>query len=122
MNGTHYMQILIDKMADNMKFVGMFYIIIGGFYCFTIIGAIVGVPLIISGLQIRESASAFQNYSFTNDQYLLEQALSKQNSFFKIQKIIMIVSLVFMVIYIVFLLVVGISFFQNLGSTDSYSV
>ncbi|HRI46406.1 MAG TPA: DUF5362 domain-containing protein [Ignavibacteriaceae bacterium] len=122
MNGSYNLQLLIDKMSGNMKFVGMFYIIMGGFYCLSIIGAIIGVPFIISGLRIRESASAFRSYSFNTNEYFLAEAIDKQNSFFNIQKIIMMVSLAFVILYIVLMLVIGITFFQELGQIEDFSV
>ena len=46
------LRITVNKMTGDMQFVGIFYIIIGALQCLSIIGAIVGIPLIICGLQI----------------------------------------------------------------------
>jgi hypothetical protein len=53
-------------MTANMRFVSVFYIIVGVLYSLTIIGAIVGIPLIISGLRLKESADAFTNFAYSN--------------------------------------------------------
>ena len=58
---------IVHKMAGDMNFVGIFYIIIGAIECLTIIGAIVGIPLIISGLRLRESADSFKGYLISGD-------------------------------------------------------
>jgi len=60
------LQMLIPKMTANMRFVSVFYIIVGVLYSLTIIGAIVGIPLIISGLRLKESADAFTNFAYSN--------------------------------------------------------
>jgi hypothetical protein len=91
----------ISKMTGDMNFVGIFYIIIGAFYCLSIIGAVVGIPLIISGLRLRESSNQFQAYLATNEEFALEQAIERQSKFFFIQKVLMIITLVFVVIYII---------------------
>jgi hypothetical protein len=91
----------ISKMVGDMNFVGLFYIITGALYCLTIIGAIVGIPIIISGLRVRESANQFQAYLATNESFALEQAIERQSKFFFIQKVLMIITVVLFVLYII---------------------
>lgn len=122
MDTSRYMQVVVDKMADNMKFVGMFYIIAGGLYCLSIIGAVLGIPLIISGLRIRESAKAFQVFSLSGDTMKLEQAFSSQSSFFFINKVIMIITLIVFVAYIIFMFSIGFTLLRSLSGMDGYSV
>lgn len=96
-------QNLLNKMAKDMRFVGIFYIIVGGFTCLSIIGAIIGVPYIICGIRLRESANFFDNYSYGGDTGILENAIDKQSRFFFIQKVIMIITIVMLVLYIIFI-------------------
>ncbi|MCX8010604.1 MAG: DUF5362 domain-containing protein [Ignavibacteria bacterium] len=103
----------VMKLTDDMRFVGMFYIIFGALYCITIIGAIIGIPLIISGLRLRESAESFQLYLNSNETNFLESALERQGRFFFIQKVLMIIALVLLVLYIIFILVVGVTLFNT---------
>ncbi len=90
----------VNKMAGDMNFVGMFYIIIGALECLTIIGAIVGIPLIISGLRLRESSDSFRMYLNAGDSSMLERALERESRFFYIQKIFIIISIALFVLYI----------------------
>jgi hypothetical protein len=109
------LQITVNKMTGDMQFVGIFYIIIGALQCLSIIGAIIGIPLIICGLRLRESADSFKGYLTTNDSGLLENALERQSRFFFIQKILLIISIVIFVLYIIFLIVFGISMFTSMS-------
>lgn len=106
---------IVDKMTKDMQFVGIFFIIGGALYCLTIIGALIGIPLIISGLRLRESADAFNNYLGSGNEGVLEDALQKQGKFFFIQKILIIVSIVFFVLYIILIFTFGISMMSNFG-------
>ncbi len=106
----------ISKMTGDMQFVGIFYIVIGAIECLTIIGAIIGIPILISGLRLRESADAFKSYLTSSDSFMLERALERESRFFFIQKVFLIISLVVFVLYIIFLVVFGLtmlSHFQN---------
>ena len=96
-------QNLLNKMAKDMRFVGIFYIIMGGFYCLSIIGALIGVPFIICGIRLRESANFFDNYSYGGDTGILENAVERQSKFFFIQKVLMIIGIVLIVLYIIFI-------------------
>jgi len=82
------MQMTVSKMSGDMRFVGIFYIIMGALYCLSIIGALVGIPLIICGLRLREAADSFTSYLGSNDSGILERAFERQGSFFFIQKVI----------------------------------
>lgn len=103
----------VNKMTGDMQFVGIFYIIIGAIECLTIIGAIVGVPIIICGLRLRESADAFKGYLSSGDSFMLERALERESRFFFIQKVFLIISLVIFVLYIIFLIVFGLTILSN---------
>ncbi len=105
--------ITVNKMAGDMKFVGIFYIIIGAIECLTIIGAIVGIPLIISGLRLRESADSFKSYLASGDAFMLERALERESRFFFIQKVFLIISIVLFVLYIAFFIVFGLTMLGN---------
>jgi hypothetical protein len=95
-----------------MKFVGLFAIIYGALMCLTIIGAILGIPYIISGLRLRESADSYLAYVEFNDTRQLMTAFEKQSSFFFIMKVFIIIGLVFLVLYMIFFA----SIFAFLGS------
>jgi hypothetical protein len=124
MNGTTTVtpmtQMTVTKMSGDMRFVGIFYIIMGALYCLTIVGALIGIPLIICGLRLRESADAYSGYLGSNDANMLERAFERQGSFFFIQKVLMIISLVLIVLYIIFLFAFGAAIFSAMGGDYSY--
>lgn len=88
-------------MSRDMRFVGIFYIIVGGLYCLTIFGALIGVPWIISGIRLRDSGDAFDSYADSRDDNQLRNAIEQQRRFFRIQKILLLVSLALVAIGII---------------------
>ncbi|MDA3860649.1 MAG: DUF5362 domain-containing protein [Melioribacteraceae bacterium] len=90
-----------NRMTSDMKFLGMFYIIYGVLASLSIIGAIIGIPLLISGLRLRESANELNSYRGTNDAHYLRRGFELQGKFFNIQKIIILVGIVITVLYII---------------------
>jgi hypothetical protein len=124
MNGTSTIspaaQMTVNKMTGDMRFVGLFYIIVGALYCITIIGAVMGIPFIICGLRLRESADAYNGYLSSSDSNMLERAFERQGSFFFIQKVLMIIGLVLMVLYIIFIIAFSATIFSSMGGNYSY--
>jgi hypothetical protein len=92
---------IIPKMTRDMRFVGWFYIIYGALTSLTIIGAIIGVPLLISGLRLREAADDFDGYHRTNNFDAVLRGLERQGRFFFIQKVFAILTIVFLLLYII---------------------
>jgi len=99
---------LFNRMTSDMKFVGLFTIIYGALTCLSIIGAVIGIPLIFAGMRIREAADEFTMFQSANDNKALRRAFEKQGRYFNILKILIIVALVLTVIYIiVFISMIG---------------
>ena len=96
-------QNILNKMAKDMRFLGIFYIISGGFSCLSIFGAIFGIPYIISGIRLRESANFFDNYSYGGDIGILENAIEKQSRFFFIQKVLLLIGIIITILSIIFM-------------------
>jgi hypothetical protein len=90
----------VSKMTGYMRFMGILYIIGGALYCITIIGALVGVPVIFLGNRMREAAENFDKYSLSGVFQDLSVAIEKQTRFFFIQYVLAIIGLIFLVIYI----------------------
>ena len=111
---------VFGKMTSDMKFVGLFTIIYGGLTCLSIIGAVIGIPLIIAGLRIREAADEYNFFRTTNDSKALRRAFEKQQKYFNILKILIIVGLVLFVLYIIAIMIFGIFAFSSMGSYDSF--
>lgn len=112
-NMTPVQQQKVGKMIGDMRFVGLFYIIYGAMACLTIIGAVLGIPIIISGLRLRESADFFSTFQQQKDENALLIAFDKQGSFFHITKILILIALAIIIIEIV--VAIFISFAAILG-------
>ncbi len=98
----------VEGMVADMRFVGIFTLIYGAFTCLGIITAIIGVPVIIMGLRLREAAEQFERYARAGDTQALSAALERQGKYFRIQKIFLLISLAFMALYfIVIFFVIG---------------
>ena len=106
----------ISKLTKDMSFVGMFTIIYGVLNCLTIIGAVIGIPLIFMGLRLRESATNFDVYKNSGDKLAFQNSINKLYKYFNIQKILIIISLIFFVLYII-----GIIVFISLFAADNFS-
>jgi hypothetical protein len=96
-------QELLRSLSRDMKFLGWVYIIGGGLYCLTIIGAIFGVPVLISGLRLKDSGESFASYGTQPSATVLRTALEQQAKFFFIQKVLILVGLALMVLAFVFM-------------------
>lgn len=112
---------LFTKMTSDMKFVGIFTIIYGGLTCLSIIGAIIGIPLIFAGIRLREAADEYTRFQATNDNVALKRAFELQGKFFNIVKILIIVSLVLTVIYIIIFMTMFASFFSAMSGYNDFS-
>ena len=106
------MHAVITQMVKNMKFLGGAHVVMGALNCLSIVGAIIGIPMLISGLRLREAADNFDGWLDQEEGALL-RALEKQGRFFSIQAIILIVGLVLTVLMLVF---VGIGMFALVAS------
>ena len=103
---------IITKMMKNMRVLGVYYIIAGAINCLSIIGAVIGIPLLISGIRLRESADNYGDW-LDKEPGALFRALEKQQSFFSIQAIILLVSLVVGVVCICFAIFFSIVFARD---------
>ena len=102
-----------SKMTSDMKFMGMFYIVYGVLSSLSIVGAIIGIPLLISGLRLREASAELSSFHRTNNSNHLRRGFELQGKFFNIQKIIIIVGIVLVLLYFVAIFL----FFGSLAAT-----
>jgi hypothetical protein len=93
----------VPKMAKYMRFIGILQIIGGAIYCLTIIGALIGVPVIYMGIRLREAAESFEKYLTSDSKQDLELAVFKQTKSFYIQYVLTIITLVLLALYIIIL-------------------
>ncbi|MEW6196703.1 MAG: DUF5362 domain-containing protein [Bacteroidota bacterium] len=114
-------QFMFEKMVKDMRFVGMFTIIYGALTCITIIGALIGVPTIIVGLRMRETADQFSIFKATNDANAMRRGFELQGQFFKIIKILIIIGLVLTVLYFIAIIIFIVSGIGALMQMQDYS-
>jgi len=93
---------LVESLACNSKFIGISSIVYGVLNCLWIIGALVGVPMIIAGMRLNESANELRQMLLSRDATGLIRAVEKQNRFFNTWKILIIAYLCFTVVYLFF--------------------
>ncbi len=113
-------QFYFDKMVKDMRFVGMFAIIYGALTCISIIGAVLGVPIIFVGLRMREAADQFNLFKLSNDALSLRMGFELQGKFFRILKILIIIQIVLIVAAIIFA-IAFISYFFSTAMHPSMS-
>jgi hypothetical protein len=94
-------EVLYPRLTGNMKFVGIYYMVVGVLASITIIGAVVGIPTFIAGSRLRDAAENLKLYNENKSDDTLNRAMNLQNSSFFIYKILIIVGLVIMVLYII---------------------
>lgn len=100
------MRSIVFNANRNMRFVALFTMVYGGLTCLSVVGAIIGVPLIIAGTRLREAANALEQYAKSGEAGPLQTAIDNGSRYFAIQKALIIVSLVFTVIYLVAIVVI----------------
>ena len=110
-----FFQIAFMKMTKDMRFIGMYHIIVGAISCLSIIGAVIGVPVIFIGLRMREAAEQFEFFKTANNAQALRRGFELQGKYFRIWKILIIVGLALAALYII-----GIVFFFGYLFTSSY--
>lgn len=107
------LQEMIYKMSKDMKFIGIITILSGALSCLTIIGAIIGIPNIIMGIRLKDSADHFQRYSELTNPADLEFAIFKQQSYFFIYKVLALIGIGLFLLMIIFYIVLFVFFFSR---------
>ena len=93
--------VLYPRLTGNMKFVGIYYMVVGVLTSLTIVGAIIGVPTFIAGSRLRDAAENLKLYNENKSDETLNRAFNLQNSSFFIYKVLIIISLIFLVFYVI---------------------
>ncbi len=114
-------QIMFSQMTKDMRFVGIFVIIYGALNCLSIIGAVVGIPYIIIGLRMRESADQFDLFRTTNDARAMRYGFELQGKYFRILKILIIISLVLIAVSIIIFFAVLIPILGSFSHLQQYN-
>lgn len=94
---------LMFSMKGDMKFVSIMLIIIGGASSLTIVGLIYGIPMILAGLRLKDSADNMSIYLTTDKTSFFELGMENLGQHFKFMKMQYIIMIVMLVLYVLFL-------------------
>ncbi len=100
------LQQIIVRMSKDMRFVGICSILYGGFSCLSIFGAVIGIPIILMGLRMRESADAFASFGRSEDNNTLIYAIDRLSKMFFHFKLWIIISIITYILTILIIIVV----------------
>jgi len=104
---SHPMGPGFGKTLSNMRFVGWVGMVYGILTCLSIVGAIVGVPLIIASHRFIEGLNRFENYRHDRSESELKAGFQEMGRSFQVLKILTIIYIVLTVGYIATLFLVG---------------
>ena len=96
-----------DRTLSDMRFMGWISMIYGILTCLSIIGAVLGVPLIIASHRFIEGVNRFQLFRQTGTEGELAAGFYELGRSFRILKILTIIYLVLTVGYLAFLFLMG---------------
>ena len=83
------------------QILGVIMVIFGGLYCFSIIGAILGVPFILIGLKMFKSGEAYKKSIITLEGGDIKEGLTLFSDAMKIYIIMIVVILVIEILFLI---------------------
>ena len=102
---------------SSMRFVGWMGMVYGIFICLSIVGAIVGIPLILASNRFLGGVKRFENYRQDCSEAELKVGFEELGSSFRTLKILAIVYIVLIIAYIGLLIMLGgIGLLSELGN------
>lgn len=108
----------MQNLAQDMKFVSLFVIIYGAISTITLVGALLGIPIIFAGLRLRDAALSLNNYLASNQQYDFDLAIEKQAKAFWIIKILIIVSIIIYVVFFIAFFLILFPMLQHIPTSE----
>jgi len=106
-SAIHPLGLGFERTLGDMRFMGWISMIYGILTCLSIIGAVLGVPLIIASHRFIEGVNRFQLFREKGTQDELAAGFYELGRSFRILKILTIIYLVLTVGYLVFLFLLG---------------
>ncbi len=104
---AHPMGAGFGQTLGDMRFMGWVGMVYGILTCLSIVGAIVGVPLIIASHRFIEGINRFENYRQNRTEAELQAGFAELGRSFRILKILTVIYLVLIMGYIAFLFLLG---------------
>ena len=104
---VNHMGLGFERTLGDMRFMGWVSLIYGILTCLSIIGAVLGVPLIIASHRFIEGVNRFDLFRKTGTQDELQAGFYELGRSFRVLKILTIIYLVLTVLYLAFLFLMG---------------
>ena len=105
--GIHPMGLGFEGTLKDMRFMGWISMIYGILTCLSIVGAVLGVPLIIASHRFIEGINRFDLFRKTGTENELQAGFYELGRSFRILKILTIIYLVLIILYLAFLFLMG---------------
>ena len=105
--GIHPMGLGFERTLKDMRFMGWISLIYGILICLSIVGAVLGVPLIIASHRFIEGINRFELFRQFGTEDELQAGFYELGRSFRILKILVIIFLVLTVMYFAFLFLLG---------------
>lgn len=96
-----------ERTLGDMRFMGWVSLIYGILTCLSIVGAVLGVPLIIASHRFIEGVNRFDLFRQTGTHDELQAGFYELGRSFRILKILTIIYLILIVLYLAFLFLMG---------------
>ena len=105
--GVHPMGLGFEGTLKDMRFIGWVSMIYGILTCLSIVGAVVGVPLIIASHRFIEGINRFDLFRQTGTEDELQAGFYELGRSFRILKILTIIYLVLILLWFAFMFLMG---------------
>ena len=103
----HPMGLGFERTLGDMRFIGWISLIYGILTCLSIVGVVLGVPLIIASHRFIEGVNRFDLFRQTGTQDELQAGFYELGRSFRILKILTIIYLGLIILYLAFLFLMG---------------
>jgi len=95
----HGMGLTFGKTLGNMKFMGVAGMVYGVLTCLSLVGAILGVPIIIASNRFLEAVKIMEQYRTSGRSEDMAAAFHELGRSFRLMKVVVLISLGMMVLY-----------------------
>jgi Family of unknown function (DUF5362) len=103
----HGMGPTFPSTLSNMKFMGVAGLVYGIMTCLSVLGAILGIPLIIASNRILESVKILEEYRVSGLQEDMALGIHELGRSFRLMKIVVLISLALIVLNFLFIFLFG---------------
>ena len=117
---TTSLPVVPSSLAGDMRIMSWVAIIGGALNCLSIVGALIGIPVLISGLRLKEAADELDSYQQSGSTLTLSKALELQSKYFSIQKIIILIAIGLVLLAFIAMFVFGIGGLLMSGGRGDY--